>query len=291
MPHIIAEISDFNVRWKSPDGTSLFVEADAFEFLDAISENSVDCIWTDPPYLLSNDGITCVAGKMVRVNKGEWDRSQGIELDHQFNRGWIEKCHRVLKPGGTIWISGTVHVYLSVGMALLQQGFRILNDITWEKPAPPPNLGRRCFTHSTELLLWATKATQGSKHRYTFNYEQMRNENSGRQMKTVWRISTPSREEKELGKHPTQKPVELVGRCLRASTNPGDIVLDPFAGSGTTAIAALRLRRRFIGCERDGDFADLAVRRIEATVKKLSQPRLLDEESLSTSLRASDGAD
>ena len=291
MPGTLLDTSHFSVRWKSSDATSVFVEADAFEFLDAIAEDSIDCIWTDPPYLLSNDGITCVAGKMVKVNKGEWDRSQGIELDHQFNRGWIEKCHRVLKPNGTIWISGTVHVYLSVGMALLQQGFRILNDITWEKPNPPPNLGCRCFTHSTEILLWATKAAQGSKHRYTFNYEEMRKENSGRQMKTVWRIPTPSREEKELGKHPTQKPVGLVARCLRASTNPGNIVLDPFAGSGTTAVAALSLRRRFIGCERSEDYADLAVRRIEDAVKQLSQPRLLDEDSLAVPLGASSGTD
>ena len=112
---------------------------------------------------------------MVRVNKGNWDRSRGIDLDHAFNRGWISKCYRALKPSGTIWISGTVHVYLSVGMALLQEGFRILNDATLgeAEPAPKKNLGRRCFTHSTESLLWATKAAKGSKHRYTFNYDAM----------------------------------------------------------------------------------------------------------------------
>lgn len=272
-----ASVAGFDVLWASSDSRSLFAGADAFEFMDAISDNSIDCIWTDPPYLLSNDGITCVAGKMVKVNKGEWDRSQGIELDHQFNKGWIEKCHRILKPNGTIWISGTVHVYLSVGMALLQTGFRILNDITWEKPNPPPNLGCRCFTHSTELLLWATKAAKGGKHRYTFNYEEMRKANSGRQMKTVWRIGTPSREETDLGKHPTQKPVGLVSLCLRASTNSEDTVFDPFAGSGTTAVAALSLGRRFIGCERDEEFAKLAVRRIEDTVRRLSQPTLLND--------------
>jgi len=275
MPDLMPRENEFNVRWKSDDSKSFLVEGDTFEFLDSIPENSIDCIWTDPPYLLSNDGITCVAGKMVKVNKGEWDRSQGIELDHQFNRGWIEKCHRVLKPNGTIWVTGTVHVYLSVGMALLQQGFRILNDITWEKPNPPPNLACRCFTHSTETILWATKATKGSKHRYTFNYDDMRSESGGRQMKTVWRMPTAGRNEKEHGQHPTQKPIALISRCLRASTNVRDVVLDPFTGSGSTAVAAILHNRNFIGCEKDEAFSDLATRRIVATIKTLSQPSLL----------------
>ena len=144
--------------------------------MSSIEDDSIDCIWTDPPYFLSNDGITCVAGKMVTVNKGEWDRSNGLENDHEFNRTWLAECHRILKPAGTIWVTGTVHVYLSVGMAMLQLGFRILNDIVWEKPNPPPNLGRRCFTHSTETILWATKAKKGSRHRHTFNYDIMREE-------------------------------------------------------------------------------------------------------------------
>jgi site-specific DNA-methyltransferase (adenine-specific) len=169
--------------WKSEDGNSRLYSGESLEWLNSLAENSVDCIWTDPPYLLSNDGITCIAGKMVKVNKGEWDRSRGIELDHEFNRTWLKACRRVLKPAGTIWVSGTLHVYLSVGMAMMEEGFRILNDIVWEKPAPPPNLGCRCFTHSTEILLWATKAKKGGKDRYTFNYDAMRQENGGKQMK------------------------------------------------------------------------------------------------------------
>jgi len=277
------------VRWKSPDGKSKIIEGDAFGFLDTIEDNSIDCIWTDPPYLLSNDGVTCVAGKMVRVNKGEWDRSRGIDLDHEFNRGWIAKCHRVLKPNGTIWISGTVHVYLSVGMALLQQGFRILNDITWEKPSPPPNLGCRCFTHSTELVLWATKAKKGSKDRYIFNYAEMRRENGDRQMKTVWKIAPPGREEKRHGKHPTQKPTALITRCLRASTHSGDTVLDPFAGSGTTGVAALSLGRRFIGCEMDPEFAAVAAHRLEDEIVSSSQPRLFNVRKPSTKRKTNSG--
>ena len=250
--------------WRSEDGRSYLHEGDSLVFMASLEANSVDCIWTDPPYLLSNDGTSCTAGKRVKVNKGEWDRSQGFELDHQFNRAWLAECYRILKPAGAIWVSGTLHVYLSVGMAMMELGYRILNDIIWEKPNPPPNLGCRCFTHSSEVVLWATKATKGSKHRYTFNYGDMREENNGKQMKSVWRIPAAGKDEKVYGKHPTQKPIALIDRCLRASTNPGDLVLDPFAGSGATGVAALRLGRRFIGCEREAEFVDLITKRLSA---------------------------
>ncbi len=250
--------------WRSSDGASSLTLADCFDWMAAIPDNSVDCVWTDPPYLLSNDGVTCVAGKMVKVNKGEWDRSNGIDADHEFNRRWLRECHRILKPSGTVWVSGTLHIYLSVGMAMLQLGFRVLNDIVWEKPAPPPNLGCRCFTHSTELLLWATKAKKGGKDKHFFNYRAMKEENGGKQMKNVWRLPAPAQNEKKFGKHPTQKPVALVARCLRASTRPGECVVDPFAGSGTTGVAALALGRRFRGCERDAQYAAIAARRLTA---------------------------
>ena len=247
------------------EGCSALYRGDCLDLLEAIPDNSVDCVWTDPPYLLSNDGITCVAGRMVKVNKGEWDRSRGVDLDHEFNRTWLTACHRILKPCGSIWVSGTLHVYLSVGMAMQQIGFRILNDIVWEKPAPPPNLGCRCFTHATEVLLWATKATKGSRHRHTFNYEAMKAENGGKQMKNVWRIPPPGKDEKRFGKHPTQKPAMLIARCLRAATNPGDLIVDPFTGSGSTGIAALALGRRFVGFEQDENHALLAARRLNDT--------------------------
>lgn len=252
--------------WDGDDGRSRMLLGDSLAFMEQMPADSVDCIWTDPPYLLSNDGITCVAGKMVKVNKGEWDRSRGVDLDHEFNRTWLAACHRVLKPSGAIWVSGTLHVYLSVGMAMQQLGFRILNDIVWEKPAPPPNLGCRCFTHSTEMLLWATKAKKGGKDRHKFNYAAMREENGGKQMKSVWRFSTPTTEEKRHGKHPTQKPIALIARCLRATTDPGDLVFDPFTGSGSTGVAALALGRHFIGCEQDKTYAMLASKRLTDTV-------------------------
>ena len=163
-----------NIVWQTADGDSSFYEGDSFALMQSMPTDSVDCIWTDPPYLLSNGGTTCIAGKRVSVNKGKWDHSQGLELDHEFNHSWLSECYRILKPAGTIWVTGTLHVYLSVGMAMMQLGFRILNDITWEKTNPPPNLGCRCFTHSTETVLWATKAQKGSKHKYTFNYQDMK---------------------------------------------------------------------------------------------------------------------
>ncbi len=261
------------VVWKSSDGLSCLYHGDSLELMASLSAESVDCIWTDPPYNLSNDGITCVGGRMVKVNKGEWDRSQGTELDHEFNKAWLAACYRLLKPTGTIWVTGTLHVYPSVGFAMQQLGFRILNDIIWEKPAPPPNLGCRCFTHSTELILWATKARKG-KERYTFNYEEMKAENGDKQMKNVWRISAPSKAEKLYGKHPTQKPIDLVSRCLRASTNPGDLVFDPFSGSSTTGVAALSLGREFIGCEADTGHIELSIKRLSSPVQVDLPPTL-----------------
>jgi site-specific DNA-methyltransferase (adenine-specific) len=239
-------------------------QGNCLELLDAIAakypEGRFDCIFADPPYFLSNGGITCHAGKMVKVDKGNWDKSRGPELNHEFNLEWLRRCQRVLKPNGTIWVSGTLHVIFSIGYAMQQLGFKILNDITWEKPNPPPNLSCRYFTHSTETVLWAAK-NEKSKHR--FNYDLMRQTNGGKQMKTVWTMTAPGSGEKTHGKHPTQKPVTLVERCILASTNKGDLVLDPFLGGGTTAIAALRSGRKCVGIEADEAHVKLCTRRIK----------------------------
>jgi site-specific DNA-methyltransferase (adenine-specific) len=274
-------------------------------------------IFADPPYFLSNGGIACHAGKMVAVHKGDWDKSQGAEENHNFNREWLLRCQRVLKPNGTIWVSGTHHVIFSVGFAMQQLGFKILNDIAWEKPNPPPNLSCRYFTHSTETILWAAKS---EKSKHLFNYQEMRKV-TGKQMKTVWRkeefnaetrgrggeeeteftkltelenaeaagnnsensvnsvsklrdpalnpiwtMTAPGNDEKKQGKHPTQKPVALVQRCLEASTNRGDWVLDPFLGGGTTAVAALRTGRNFVGIELDAQHLQLAGKRSDREI-------------------------
>ncbi len=250
--------------WASADGVSSLHAGDSLQWLAGVPDASIDCVWTDPPYFLSNGGPTCSGGRRAKVDKGAWDRSGGVAADHEFNLRWLRECRRVLKPAGALWVSGTLHVYLSVGMALTELGFRILNDVVWEKPNPPPNLGCRCFTHATEMLLWATPAARGGRHRHTFHYGAMKAENGGRQMKNVWRMPAPGRDEKRHGRHPTQKPLALIERCLRASTNPGDRVLDPFAGSGSTGVAALALGRRFSGCEVDPGYGRIAAARLRA---------------------------
>jgi site-specific DNA-methyltransferase (adenine-specific) len=234
-------------------------QGDCLEILAQIPESSVDLVFADPPYFLSNGGITCHAGKMVSVNKGEWDKSRGPDANHTFNTAWLAACQRVLKPNGSIWVSGTAHVIHSVGFAMQQLGFKLLNDISWVKPNPPPNLSCRYFTHATETLIWAVK---NAKSRHTFHYKLMKETNRGKQMKSVWEIRPPEAWEKKFGKHPTQKPVALLERILLASSNEGDLILDPFSGSGTTLLAAFRLRRHALGCELSAEFLSLSLRRI-----------------------------
>jgi site-specific DNA-methyltransferase (adenine-specific) len=234
-------------------------QGDCLQLLSSIPESSVDLVFADPPYFLSNGGITCHAGKMVSVHKGDWDKSQGPAANHEFNRSWLAACQRVLKPNGSIWVSGTSHVIHSVGFAMQQLGFKLLNDISWVKPNPPPNLSCRYFTHATETLIWAAR---DKKSRHTFNYKLMKEANRGKQMKSVWEIRPPESWEKKFGKHPTQKPVALLERILLASTNEGDLVLDPFSGGGTTLVAAFRLRRHALGCELSAEFLTLSRRRL-----------------------------
>jgi site-specific DNA-methyltransferase (adenine-specific) len=231
-------------------------QGDCLEILAAIPEDTVDLIFADPPYFLSNDGITCHAGRMVSVNKGAWDKSKGADANHEFNKSWLAACQRVLKPNGSIWVSGTAHVIHSVGFAMQQLGMKLLNDITWVKPNPPPNLSCRYFTHATETLIWAAK---NKKSKHTFNYKLMRELAGGKQMKSVWQIPVPDRAEKRFGKHPTQKPLALLERILLAASDEGDLVIDPFAGGGSTIVVALRTRRSAIGVEIESSFARLAL--------------------------------
>ena len=242
-------------------------QGDCLEILRAMPESCVDLIFADPPYFLSNDGITCHAGRMVSVNKGEWDRSRGPDANHEFNRAWLAACQRVLKPDATIWVSGTSHVIHSVGFAMQQLGFKLLNDISWVKPNPPPNLSCRYFTHATETILWAAKSR---KSRHIFHYKLMKQMAGGRQMKSVWTIPPPEPWEKKFGKHPTQKPVALLERILLASSNEGDLVLDPFLGSGTTLLAALRLSRRVIAIDFDAAWIQLSLIRLCSDLVQVS---------------------
>src|SRR5258706_10176318 len=234
-------------------------QGDCLEILAAIPESSVDLVFADPPYFLSNGGLTSHSGKIVSDHKGDWDKSRGPDANHDFTRAWLAAAQRVLKPNGSIWVSGTAHVIHSVGFAMQQLGFKLLNDISWVKPNPPPNLACRYFTHATETIIWAAK---DKKSRHTFNYKLMKETNRGKQMKSVWEIRPPESWEKRFGKHPTQKPVALLERILLASTNEGDLVLDPFAGGATTLVAALRLRRHALGCDLSLDYLQLSVRRL-----------------------------
>jgi len=243
------------------------VLGDCLEVLPEWPDECVDMIFADPPYNLSNDGFTCHAGRAVSVNKGQWDRSRGFEEDFEFHKQWIHACWRVLKPNGTIWISGTYHSIYACGFALQLLGYHILNDICWYKPNASPNLSCRYFTASHETVIWARKS---KKAKHTFNYQEMKTghfprdflKKPGKQMRSVWAISTPLPAEKKFGKHPTQKPVALLDRIVRASTHPGEIVVDPFMGSGTTGVAALPLGRKFVGIEKEEEHFRLALKRI-----------------------------
>ena len=239
---------------------------DSLKLLKKFEPKSVDMIFADPPYFLSGDGITCSGGKMVSVNKGDWDRTLTQEDKHIFNKKWIGECYRILKDTGTIWISGTLHNIYSIGMALEEEGFKILNNITWQKTNPPPNLACKTFTHSTETILWARKDLK--KVKYTFNYEVMKQMNGNKQMKDVWTTSLTKPSEKKQGKHPTQKPLEILDKIILASTKENDLILDPFCGSSTTGISAVKLNRKYIGIDNKKEYLDLSIRRYEELEEK-----------------------
>ncbi|MGV3130172.1 DNA-methyltransferase [Staphylococcus simulans] len=235
----------------------------SFNILKKLEEKSVDLIFADPPYFLSSNGMTNSGGKMVSVNKGDWDTSLTFKEKHKYNREWLKLCKNVMKDDGTIWVSGTLHNIYSIGFALEEEGFKILNNITWQKTNPPPNLGCRNFTHSTETVIWAKKDLKKAKH--YFNYEEMKKVNNNKQMKDVWSGSLTKKSEKSYGKHPTQKPLYLLRRIITASSKIDSIVLDPFLGSGTTGVACKELDRKFIGIELEENYLEIAKKRIENT--------------------------
>ena len=245
--------------WRSPDERARLIQGDSLEVLAQLPEHSVDVIFADPPYFLSNGGMTCKNGKRSSVNKGKWDASMGAQDNHAFNKRWLEACQRLLTPNGTIWVSGTSHVIYSVGFAMQELGFKMLNDVVWEKPNPPPNLSCRYFTHSTELVLWAAR---GPKSKHYYNYAEMKSRNGDKQMKNVWRFTAPGKSEKSHGKHPTQKPLKLLDRLLMASCPEGGRVLDPFNGSGTTGVAAAKLGLSYTGIEREAEYLELSKARL-----------------------------
>jgi site-specific DNA-methyltransferase (adenine-specific) len=257
-----------NPVYKTTD-TALYND-DCLAVMSRFPDNYVDMIFADPPYNLSNGGVTCHAGKMVSVDKGKWDKSNGFETDVEFHETWISECRRILKPGGTIWVSGTNHSIYQCGFLLQKLNFHILNDISWFKPNAAPNLACTTFAHSHETLLWAKK---DKKAKHIFNYEKMKNgvfkedkmKIPDKQMRSVWSIPTPSPDETTFGKHPTQKPLALLKRIISSSTNAGSLILDPFNGGGTTGVAAkITGNRKYIGIDIEKEYIDLTINRLKA---------------------------
>jgi site-specific DNA-methyltransferase (adenine-specific) len=255
--------------FESEDQKISLYQGDCLEVMAQLPAESVDLIFADPPYFLSNGGMTCKSGKMASVHKGKWDESRGIEANHEFNRRWLSACQRLLKPNGTMFVSGTRHVIFSVGFAMQQLGLKMLNDITWYKVTPPPNLSCRYFVHSTETILWAAK---NSKSKHFFAYKDMREENGGKQMQSLWHILPPLKAEKRFGKHPTQKPIALLERIVRAAGDEDCLVLDPFNGGGTTGVASARLGRNYIGIELDEDHLKQTIARLGDLDGERKQP-------------------
>lgn len=215
-------------------------------------------VFADPPYFLSNNGLSIQSGQIVSVNKGKWDKSKGFEFINDFNRKWLSLVRDKMKDDATIWISGTMHNIFSVGQILAELGFKILNVVTWEKSNPPPNFSCRFFTHSAEQIIWARK---NEKVPHFFNYELMKQLNGDKQMKDVWKLPAIAPWEKSCGKHPTQKPLSVLTRLILASTKPNSWILDPFTGSSTTGIAANLANRRFLGIDQEEEFLNISISR------------------------------
>ena len=246
-----------NPYFKSNDKNFNLLHGDTMELLPKF-EHKFDMVFADPPYFLSNDGFSIQSGKVVSVNKGKWDKSQGFEYVNNFNRQWLTLVRDKMKENATLWISGTMHNIFSVGQILSELNYKILNVITWQKTNPPPNLSCRYFTHSTEFIIWARKE---EKVPHYYNYELMKQLNNNKQMKDVWTLPAIARWEKSCGKHPTQKPLSVLTRLILASTKPNAWILDPFTGSSTTGIAANLLNRRFLGIDREEEFLLLSKNR------------------------------
>jgi site-specific DNA-methyltransferase (adenine-specific) len=254
--------------FKSRDNNFTLLQGDVMEILPKF-EHKFDMVFADPPYFLSNNGLSIQSGQIVSVNKGKWDKSEGFDFINDFNRNWIKQVREKMKDNATIWISGTYHNIFSIGQILQELDFKILNVITWEKNNPPPNFSCRFFTHSTELIIWARKK---EKVPHYYNYELMKQLNGNKQMKDVWKLPAIAPWEKSCTKHPTQKPLAVLTRLILASTKPNAWILDPFAGSSTTGIAANLLNRRYLGIDQEQEFLEISKnRKIEIENPKIAE--------------------
>ena len=244
------------------------INKDTFKALEKL-DTKFDMVFADPPYFLSNDGLTIKSGKVVSVNKGDWDKSNSVFQVNEFNRRWLSLIRENMKNNATIWISGTSHNIFSIGQILTELNFKILNIVTWEKTNPPPNFSCRTFTHSTEQIIWARKE---HKTAHYYNYSLMKEINGDKQMKDVWRLPAIAKWETSLGKHPTQKPLSLLTRIILSCTQPGDTILDPFTGSSTTGVSANLLGRNFVGIDNQKKYIELSkLRKIDIDNKEKSK--------------------
>ena len=260
------------------------INKDTFKALEKL-DTKFDMVFADPPYFLSNDGLTIKSGKVVSVNKGDWDKSNSVFQVNEFNRRWLSLIRENMKNNATIWISGTSHNIFSIGQILTELDFKILNIVTWEKTNPPPNFSCRTFTHSTEQIIWARKE---HKTAHYYNYSLMKEINGDKQMKDVWRLPAIAKWETSLGKHPTQKPLSLLTRIILSCTQPGDTILDPFTGSSTTGVSANLLGRNFVGIDNQKKYIELSkLRKIdldnpEKSKEYISKMRGFEEGQLQT---------
>lgn len=243
--------------FQSQDSVFSLYQGDCNEILKKF-KGQFDLIFADPPYFLSNDGLSIQSGKIVSVNKGQWDKGENIDEIDTFNMRWIVEAKEALKPTGSIMISGTYHNIFSLGRILQKLDFKILNIITWQKTNPPPNFSCRYLTHSTEQIIWARKS---HKHKHIFNYEILKKLNGDKQMRDVWSFPAIAPWEKANGKHPTQKPLSLLVRLILMASNEDSLICDPFSGSSTTGIAANLLHRKFIGIEQEKEFIQMSIAR------------------------------
>jgi len=272
----IARVERERPAYVNAEGTVTLYHGSSLDVLARLPAESVDVVFADPPYFLSGKGSTCRGGKRAAVTKGGWDVPTTIAEMHAFNRAWLAACKRVLKPNGTLWVCGTQHNIHSCGFALQELAYRLLNDITWEKVAPPPNLACRTFTHATETLVWASRDRK-AKHHYA--YKDMRAENGGKQMKSVWHFDRPRGAELEHGAYPTQKPLALLRRVLRASLHYGGTVLDPFMGSGTAGVVTHEMGGVYIGVDQSEAAVALARTRICGAPAAPVLPAVASEEA------------
>lgn len=250
----------------------MIYNGDSIEIMKTLDKEQVDLAFADPPYFLSNDGLSIHSGKVVSVNKGEWDKKKNYENVRRFTETWIKEVYDLLKPGGSLWVSGTQHNIFDIRLAMLKIGFKIQNIVIWHKVDPPPLIYKTRFQYSYEFLIWGSKGKCK-----TFNYEAMFKVNE-QEMHDVWDIYAVRISEKKFGYHPTQKPEKLLERIILATSKEGDLVLDPFLGSGTTCYVAKKLNRRYIGIEKETNFFKIAEARI-ASIKGIDGMPLEKETS------------